>query len=112
MSKLKKIADMRHRIVIEQPVEVSDGQGGQDVSWTTFATVWASVQPKKGFEILAGQRIENRMYEEIVIRDLPGIDATMRIQFDNRVLMIQDIDRFENSRRFFMSIRTIDKVGS
>lgn len=36
---------LKTRLVIQQPVETPDDQGGVVRSWTTFATVWAQVTP-------------------------------------------------------------------
>ena len=113
MATLKKIAELRHRVTFQTPEEISDGQGGQNVTWVDFKTVWASVVPKSGTEVLFGERIEARTNDEIVIRDL-GFDISekMRIVFGERILHIKSIDRFENNRRFFQKIATTDKVGS
>lgn len=38
-------AQLKTRLVIQQPNETPDDQGGVVRSWTTFATVWAQVTP-------------------------------------------------------------------
>lgn len=113
MATRKLIGELRHRVLFQEPVETSDGQGGQSVVWTDVVTVWASVQPKSGSELLFAERIEARTTDEVVVRDLgTRINEKMRIQFQGRTLQIKSIDRFENSKRFFQKIATTDKVGS
>ena len=36
---------LKTRLVIQQPIDTPDDQGGVVRSWTTFATVWAQVTP-------------------------------------------------------------------
>lgn len=36
---------LRHRLVLEQPVFTSDGGGGTTRSWQVTATLWAAVTP-------------------------------------------------------------------
>ena len=36
---------LKTRLVIQQPVETPDDQGGVVRTWSTFATVWAQVTP-------------------------------------------------------------------
>lgn len=120
MAEKKLIGELRHRIKFQTPVEVSDGQGGQDVTWTditptgqTAPEVWASVQPKTGGEFAFAERIEARTTDIVIVRDLgTQISEKMRVIFGSRVLQIKSIDRFENSKRFFQKIQTTDKVGS
>lgn len=108
----KSIAALRHRVVIETPTESSDGQGGQTVSWATHATVWASFQPWKGFEVNFAERIEDRTLIQMVIRDLPTLNSKMRISFRNEIWQIKSFDRFENGKTFFMKLLLHNKVGS
>lgn len=45
---------LRHRITLQAAVDTQDGTTGEPVrSWSTIATVWASVLPMKGREIMA-----------------------------------------------------------
>jgi SPP1 family predicted phage head-tail adaptor len=110
--KASGVGDLRHRIVIESVTEISDGQGGQDRTWATHATVWASVVPKSGDEYRFAERLEARTTDEIIIRDLPTLNEKMRIQFKGRILQIKSVDRFENNKKFFMKLKCTDKVGS
>lgn len=36
---------LKTRLVVQQPIEMPDDQGGVTRTWTTFATVWAQVTP-------------------------------------------------------------------
>jgi SPP1 family predicted phage head-tail adaptor len=109
----KLIGQLRHRITFQTMAAVSDGQGGNDITWTNVIEVWASVQPKSGGETFFAERVEARTTDVIIVRDLGNlINEDMRIVFGSRVLMIKSIDRFQNSKTFFQKIDTTDKVGS
>lgn len=82
-------AALRHRIVIQTLTLTPNDSGGQTESWSTFATVWASIKPKIIKEVNFGQRIEPRIMQEIVIRYLAGVDTKMRISFDSRIFEIK-----------------------
>jgi SPP1 family predicted phage head-tail adaptor len=84
---------LRERITIEQPNRTPDTYGGQVVTWTTLATVYASVVAITGSarethvagqsEALAGYRI--------TIRKRDDVRGDMRIQWRNRTLQIHSL---------------------
>jgi len=103
MKKEIPIGDLRHRIVFEQPVEVDDGHGGHVVSWATFATVWAAVEPISGREYFEAHQMQREVTHRVKIRSLPGLDENMRIIFNDRVFEIESIIDLDE-RRYFMEL--------
>lgn len=45
-----RAGDLRHRVVIEQNTPTAGDTGERTDSWSTFATVWAAVEPMAGNE--------------------------------------------------------------
>ena len=99
MSKGGDIASkMRHKIIFQNEVLAADGAGGNAVSWSNFATVWAkiedlgqlsarSINAEKGF---AGQ-LQNECSYKITIRYLGGVTPKMRALFGSRVFNIRSV---------------------
>lgn len=111
-AKTPRIGSLRHRIVIEQLVLTSDLQGGFDESWTTFATVWASVEPSSGSERFFSQQIQPVYDHVIMIRSLSGITTTMRVSYDSRIFQIHAVERTDGERGFYMKLRCKEGVGT
>jgi SPP1 family predicted phage head-tail adaptor len=90
---------------------VANDTGGQNETWTNFATVWASLNPKITKEVNFAQRIEPRVDHEIVIRYLSGLTPTMRISFDSRIFEIKAIIIPEEIKEF-MILETTERTGT
>ncbi len=78
---------MRQRVVLLQPADAADGQG-RPLAATTFATVWASVEPTSGLALKIAQEITSETTYTVVLRYLPGVAAKMSVQFQGRALEI------------------------
>lgn len=82
---------LRHRLVIQQTTDTRDSFGQAIESWTTFATVWGSLEPLGGRErFLAAQTHAEATYRSR-IRFLEGITPKMRISHGGKVFNITHI---------------------
>lgn len=71
--------ELRHRVVIEEPVITQDNTTGEQlVTWTSVAEVWASIVPMSGREFLAAAAEQSEVRGRITIRYRDGIAANMR----------------------------------
>lgn len=71
---------LRHRILIESCTETQNATtGALTKSWSTFATVWAAIEPSSVKEFTAAQAEQSKISVRIVIRYLAGVKAKMRI---------------------------------
>lgn len=71
---------LRHRVRIEQRVNVSDPLGGVVTTWSTFADdVPAEVVPLSARELLSANQIHGEVVARITVRWMAGLDPTMRI---------------------------------
>jgi len=84
-----RAGNLRHRITIEQKTLARDTYGGEVVTWTTFATVWADIQPLNGRELIAAQAVQSEITGKIFIRYLPGVTAGMRVSYCGKYYDIQ-----------------------
>lgn len=102
---------LRHRITIEQLTLAANDSGGQTESWSTFATVWASITPKIVKEVNQGQRLEPRIDHDIIIRYLAGVTTTMRIKFGTRYFEIKAAV-IKDEVKEWMNILAAERTGT
>lgn len=107
-----KIGDMSHRIDIQSFSTATDGQGGVTTTWTTLKSMWADVEPIKGYERKFADRIEDVYTHKIIIRKTTGITTAMRVNFRGRIFQIKAIELFDRERLFWMRLLTEEKVGT
>ena len=94
------VGDFKHKITIEQPVEVSDGQGGFTVTWNTFAEPFSKITPKKAQQIFFAQQLQHQVSHELLMRYVSGLLADMRISFDGRIFQIRQIIDISEMKRY------------
>ena len=79
---------LRHRIRIEQLVDLLDSNGEviQDPStgevsraWVEVATVWAAIEPLSAREFIAAQATQSKTVARVVLRFRDGLNAAMRL---------------------------------
>lgn len=90
-----KAGDLRHRVKIQRPVSVQNPDTGELVaSWGTFRDVWAKVAPlstRQYTEQIMADAIQSKIVARITIRELDGVDATMRVLHRGKVYQIQAV---------------------
>ena len=91
--------ELRHQITIQTPTEAQDSLGAVISTWSTFATVRASVEPLQGREYLALQQVQSEAGVKIRIRYLPGLNAKMRVLWTSKIYEIENILEIESRRR-------------
>jgi len=86
---------LRHRVQLQYPSDTRDAHGGITRSWSTSATVWASVEPLTGRELLDAQQVESQSDTRVRIRYYQGIAPKWRVQHGQHVynvLHVGDVD--------------------
>lgn len=83
--------NFRHRLTIQQVGETRDSFGGVVSTWGTFATVWGSVEPLRGRELIAAQERQAKIDVRIRIRYLRGVTAKMRVVFGTHTYEIVSV---------------------
>jgi SPP1 family predicted phage head-tail adaptor len=80
---------LRHRVTIQRKTVTRDTQGGNVVTWTDVATVWADVQPVGGSERYgAGQALSDSTYT-IVMRYREDVIPAWRMTQARRTFDVQ-----------------------
>lgn len=82
---------LRHRVLIESPTRAAGSLGGPDITWATFDTIWASVEPLRGQEYLTGQQLSNKVGAKITTRYRSDITTQMRATWDSHIYDIVDV---------------------
>lgn len=110
-SNKQDIGKLRHRITFETLAQVSDGQGGSTETWSTLATVWASVTPVSSKERLYGQKIDYQRSHKVIIRHRTDITQEMRFTYDSRTFQIKGALR-PDERKFYLFIDAEENQGT
>jgi SPP1 family predicted phage head-tail adaptor len=100
---------LRHRLVLEAPVEADDGAGGVTRSYEAVATVWAAIAPVALAEQVAAEALGTKLTHRIVVR--AGLELTPRHRFTLgarvfRILGIRDPDERGRFREISAEERT------
>lgn len=74
-------ATLRHKAEIQKPVDVSDGQGGLERTWVTFATVRCGIIPVSSREQVFLDSIRNTLASRLVMRYRNDITGEMVVRF-------------------------------
>ncbi|WP_442965062.1 phage head closure protein [Pseudomonas sp. JS3066] len=99
---------LRHRITFQARQLGADDFGQPSQSWLEIATVWASVEPISGRELLAAQQVHGETTHRIRCRYLEGITSSARVLFGSRVF---DIQTLINSDELGASLEILAKEG-
>jgi len=95
------------RVTIQQPSPTANEVGEPVLTWSTFATVWADVQPLSARETERYAETVGFMSHKVRIRYLNGLTTAMRIVYRNRVLEIGQIT--EHDRLDYQEIISTEK---
>lgn len=80
--------ELRHPIVIQTRATTVDSYGGQETTWTNFASLFAAVEPLSGRELLNAQSFRSGVTTRIRSRYVPDVNAAMRVVYGSRVFEI------------------------
>lgn len=91
----------RNLITIQQPTSAQQTDGSYGVTWSTFATVYAAIEPLTGKELVMAGGVETMYTHRIRTRAIGGITPNMRVQF---------VDGFSGVTRYFsiVHIRNVE----
>lgn len=91
---------MRHRVDLQAPVRTPDGAGGATETWSTIASVWASIRSTGASEAVIADARRGRISHDIWIRHRADVTPGMRLAQGLRVFEILGvIDVGERHRR-------------
>jgi SPP1 family predicted phage head-tail adaptor len=79
---------LRHLLTIEQASEARDAHGQAVQTWSTFGTVWGSLEPISGRETFLAAQVQAEVTARARVRYLAGITPKMRINFESKIYAI------------------------
>lgn len=100
---------LRHRVTIQSVTTNTDSYGQPIESWSTFAEVWAAVEPLTGREYFQAQQLQAEVTYRVRIRYLTGVLPTMRVLHDSRTFEVQAVINLdERNRELHLMCREVD----
>lgn len=82
---------MRERITLESPSEVRSRSGETRLTWSTLATVWASVDGLNTKDIMQAQQANVMATHRIRCRYRSDVNHKQRIQWRGRTMEIASV---------------------
>jgi SPP1 family predicted phage head-tail adaptor len=75
---------LRHRVKLQSSTETRHATTGEPVKvWSTYATVWARVEPLLGQVALVAQQVNAELTHRVTIRYHPSFRAVHRIVYED-----------------------------
>ena len=97
------IGKLRHRVKLQGLTENQDGYGQAVKSYTTYATVWASIEPLQGRELEHAKQISAETNHRVTIRYNSDITVEGRVVFGDRTFEITAVlDTDERNRELVL----------
>ena len=90
---------LRHRVTIQSKTVVQDAYGEETITWGTFATVWANVEPLRGREFLEARQVMAEVSTRITMRYYAGVKPEMRAVFGSITYDILAVIHVESRER-------------
>lgn len=91
-----RIGNLRNYVTIQKPTETFDSNLELITTWSTFATVWASIEPLIGREFWASRQVSAETTGKIRIRYLSGLTPKMRILDGSTIYEIEAVINVNN----------------
>jgi SPP1 family predicted phage head-tail adaptor len=98
------IGRRRHPLTLEQVTRTPDGGGGASESWSSIATVWATITPTGGAESIDADALAGRLSHEIVFRYRPGVEPAMRLRYGARLFEIAAVIDVDERKRWLKCV--------
>lgn len=90
---------MRHRVVLQSKTSPISSVGAPVDTWSTYATVWASVEPQRAREYVAAQSEQARGQWVIKLRYRDDVTRLHRALWNGHTLEIESvISPYERNR--------------
>jgi SPP1 family predicted phage head-tail adaptor len=108
------IGTLNKRVTIQAPASsASDGAGGTVAAapWVDLATVWASISPLIGRELLAAQAVQAETSHRVTIRFRSGVSAKCRILLGTRVFRVVAPPRDTDERHRELVLDCAEVIG-
>lgn len=92
--------DMRHRLLLEQPVFSSDGGGGTARSWQAAASLWGAITPLSPARGIEAEQPGGRINYRVTCRFRTDIKPGQRFRTTQQTLEIDAVVDPDGRRRW------------
>lgn len=92
--------ELRHRLVLEEPLETPDGAGGMTRTYQSLAPLWAKVVPVSARDQVVAAAPGATVTHRIVIRRRDDVTTRHRFRDGTRVFRIITLREADGSGRF------------
>jgi len=89
------IGKLKHYVQLQGSANAQDEYGEQSKVWATEESIFASIQPLRGQELLEYQQINAELTHSIIIRHTSNATPAKRIKFGTRIFdisVVRNID--------------------
>ena len=96
-----RIGPLKKRVAIRSASSERDDYGQPSLTWSTDATVWASIEPLNGRELVSAQQQHAETSHRIRMRYQPGttVTAAKRLLYDSRIFEIVSVILHKEGKR-------------
>lgn len=104
------IGKLRHYVQIQSSADAQDDYGEQSKVWTTVESVFASIQPLRGQELLEFQQINSELTHRLIVRHTSNAKQNNRIKFGARIFDInvpRNIDERNNMQELLCKEKVV-----
>ena len=96
---------LRHRVTLKKLTVTQDSTTGEMTeSWTTFAAVWASVEPLSVKEFIAAAATQSQVSARITVRYQSGVLPSMRIDHGGKLYNILGVLSDKESGQEYLTL--------
>ena len=93
---------LRHRLMLQQTVETSDGCGGLTTTWQDVGFVWAAIQSIDPRTSITSQQTQETTRSQIVIRFRDDVASGWRFAIGDRSFEITTLHDPNEQRRYLI----------
>ncbi|MBP3958345.1 phage head closure protein [Gemmata sp. G18] len=93
-------AKLDKRVTLQTETQTADGQGGFTTAWSDVVTLWASVEPLKGYERMVAQRLDTHLTHRVTLRYRSEVYTARRLVLEGRVLDIKEVLNENEANRY------------
>ena len=99
------IGALDRRITLQRPTTSTNDYGEREVTWSTYATVWAAIERKpSASERVSGEQVLS--YQNVVFlirssKSIGALEASYRVSYDSKIydiLGVQEVGRLDQLR--------------
>ena len=91
-----RAGQLRNYVTIQQYTEAFDSNGELVKTWSTFNTVWASIEPLVGREYWSSRQINAEITGKIRMRYIANLTSKMQIVYSSKTYQIEAVIDPEN----------------